>query len=336
MKKQTRRLCSLILTLVLALSMMVGTATTASAADTFNLTPDIYVDNVKMGKADLCVSDADTGELEVYVQTYRQLSGIFPKVKDYNVSASGPYDLIYWADRLGYSYSYNISTLYFWTDGDVLHLPDDQVADKGEVPATIYVNGVRTNASVFVETKVKDPKAYIYVPSVDIPKLFPKETEGLIFVQGVEKSSLADWCERYGYTLTIYDNIVFVNNNKETPVVVTLNGTRMDFPYYGGTVISPGYTMLPVAAIARYFGCEVIWEPEYGSRVSIKRDNFWLALWLNNSTYWINGSYKTGDVAPFARNGTTLVPVRILTNELGYDVSWRISNGVCLVDIKSK
>ncbi|CDZ75068.1 Copper amine oxidase domain protein [Peptoniphilus sp. ING2-D1G] len=37
---------------------------------------------------------------------------------------------------------------------------------------------------------------------------------------------------------------------------------------------------------------------------------------------WVNGNYIESDVAPFIENGRTLVPVRIISENLGYHVEW--------------
>lgn len=37
---------------------------------------------------------------------------------------------------------------------------------------------------------------------------------------------------------------------------------------------------------------------------------------------WMNGSYIQTDVDPFIENGRTLVPVRVITENLGYQVDW--------------
>lgn len=37
---------------------------------------------------------------------------------------------------------------------------------------------------------------------------------------------------------------------------------------------------------------------------------------------WINGSYVTTDVAPLIENGRTLVPIRVISENLGLEVDW--------------
>lgn len=37
---------------------------------------------------------------------------------------------------------------------------------------------------------------------------------------------------------------------------------------------------------------------------------------------WINGNYVTTDVAPVIENGRTLVPIRVISENLGLEVDW--------------
>lgn len=203
--------------------------------------------------------------------------------------------------------------------------------------AVVYVNGVRvTGVNVYVRnafSKDNSGTALIFLPSNDIPALFPKETENTFFSEGYEESRLEDWAERYDYKLVTYGNNVFLNNNGETPGLLRLNGTQVDCQYCSATVKSPGVTFVPLKIVSEYFGCVTEWSPEYPKRVVVRRDGSTMILWIGNTTYWVDGTYKQIEVAPFVRNDTTLVPIRIIIQELGYNVKWSVEDGICIVEI---
>lgn len=46
---------------------------------------------------------------------------------------------------------------------------------------------------------------------------------------------------------------------------------------------------------------------------------------------WINGSYVKSDVAPFIENGRTLVPLRVISETLGFEVDWNQEKQTVLV-----
>ena len=46
-------------------------------------------------------------------------------------------------------------------------------------------------------------------------------------------------------------------------------------------------------------------------------------LWVNDKEHIIvNGKNKPSDTAPIIRNNRTLIPVRMVTENLGYKVDW--------------
>ncbi|MBQ2411828.1 MAG: hypothetical protein II313_00200 [Anaerotignum sp.] len=75
-------------------------------------------------------------------------------------------------------------------------------------------------------------------------------------------------------------------------------------------------TMVPMRAIFENLGATVIWdEPTKG--ITAKKGSDIIRLTLNKKTAYINGSAKTLDAPPTARNGRTLVPARFVAEALG-------------------
>ncbi|RUL49824.1 copper amine oxidase N-terminal domain-containing protein [Lysinibacillus antri] len=51
-----------------------------------------------------------------------------------------------------------------------------------------------------------------------------------------------------------------------------------------------------------------------------------MVLYLNSKTAIVNKKNKQLAVAPFTKNGTTLVPLRFISEELGKEVLWNANN----------
>lgn len=80
-------------------------------------------------------------------------------------------------------------------------------------------------------------------------------------------------------------------------------------------------TMIPVRAVSESFGCTVVWEPETRS-VAISRDGKSVSLTIDSLTAQADGAPVQLDAAPCIVNDTTFVPVRFVTEALGYNVSF--------------
>jgi len=87
-------------------------------------------------------------------------------------------------------------------------------------------------------------------------------------------------------------------------------------------VFTNGRTMVPIRVIAENLGADVEWI-ENGEQVIIKQAGTTIRMALNNRTAQVNGvNTQIPDVAPFALNGRTLVPLRFVSEYLGCAVEW--------------
>lgn len=87
-------------------------------------------------------------------------------------------------------------------------------------------------------------------------------------------------------------------------------------------VIVSESTMLPIRAIVEALGVKVEYEP-VGKKITIKLDGKTLDMWIGKNTMKINNTNKTMDVAPVIINERTMVPVRFVAENLGYEVQWK-------------
>ena len=117
--------------------------------------------------------------------------------------------------------------------------------------------------------------------------------------------------EQY-YTLTIGKNEIVHKNGTETIDVA---------PY-----IENGTTFIPLRGLLELMGAEVTWDGEYRA-VTIKKDTTEIYLQIRNKNVFVTTS-KNGKerytllAAPRIENGRTFIPVRFVSEMLGYTVTW--------------
>ncbi len=114
-------------------------------------------------------------------------------------------------------------------------------------------------------------------------------------------------------------------NIQNSPTVI-LNNTILAFEQ--NPIINNGTTMIPARCLFEEMGAVVDWNGEDGS-VSIKLDGNTVTLASGESTAYINGAPTELDTPPAIYNGRTLVPLRFISENLGYDVEW--DNGVIYI-----
>ncbi|MGB9694115.1 MAG: stalk domain-containing protein, partial [Fervidobacterium sp.] len=82
-----------------------------------------------------------------------------------------------------------------------------------------------------------------------------------------------------------------------------------------------GRTLVPVRFISEYLGFEVSWDP-VSRQVTIKGSNKNIILTIGSKTAYINGTPNEMDVAPTISNSRTFVPLRFISEMMGYNVNW--------------
>lgn len=85
-------------------------------------------------------------------------------------------------------------------------------------------------------------------------------------------------------------------------------------------------TLVPVRAFFEYIGADVLWN-DVKREVTIKVDDLKILIGIDSYVAYVNGSATLLDVpakivTDSNNNGRTLVPIRFISENLGYDVSW--------------
>lgn len=85
--------------------------------------------------------------------------------------------------------------------------------------------------------------------------------------------------------------------------------------------IENGFTMVPMRTIFESLDAEVIWNNEERSVTAIK-ENSVIKMAVESLIMQVNDEIVNLDIAPIMRNGLTFVPIRAVSQSLGYDVKW--------------
>lgn len=132
--------------------------------------------------------------------------------------------------------------------------------------------------------------------------------------------------EAYNATVGLEDIILQISkvesrtNTKLTkPISVILNGRSLNFnvkPY-----IEKGTTMVPMRAIFEALGANVDYD-KYTKKITAQKGDTVIELAAGSNSAVINGKLHTLSVLVANRNGSTMIPLRFVSEALGADVGW--------------
>lgn len=120
-----------------------------------------------------------------------------------------------------------------------------------------------------------------------------------------------------------------VNTANKEVTTVWINGEKVQF----GTkqpIVENGVTLVPARAMLETLGYNVSWSQATGI-ISAEKYGFFFGLKINNSIAYVNGIEKQLAVAPKIKDGTTYVPLRFISETVGYNVKWdKVTRSVLL------
>ena len=80
-------------------------------------------------------------------------------------------------------------------------------------------------------------------------------------------------------------------------------------------------TLLPIRFVAEALGAQVDWNADL-QKVTISKADLLIEIYLGQTTAYVNGSPVVLDVAAFAENNRTYLPLRFVAEALGAEVLW--------------
>lgn len=169
----------------------------------------------------------------------------------------------------------------------------------------------------------------IYKYEWDGKKVSKSEYESLL------NSTYNQYMPKYAYEETcgeseIFNKIANYKSEKTTYITVILNGNKLTFsenPY-----IENGTTMVPMRAIFEVLGASVDYDTETKAITATKGSTV-IKLFANSNTATVNGKEVTLTSPVANKNGTTMVPLRLVSEALGAEVSWDAETKVVTINL---
>ena len=116
---------------------------------------------------------------------------------------------------------------------------------------------------------------------------------------------------------------------KNPPVISVLtNGKKVYFDQL--PVIENGRTLVPIRFISEAFGAKVSWDGAT-STATVVADGHTLKFTENQSTYYYDGEARTLDQPATIVNNRMMLPIRVISEDLGKQVFWEESNSGLIV-----
>ena len=113
----------------------------------------------------------------------------------------------------------------------------------------------------------------------------------------------------------IYDAL---DAQKSAPYVC-VNNTILGFET--PPVTESDRTLVPMRFLFEQLGAEVTWDEATETATAVKDDTT-ISFTIDNTTATVNGAATTMDVPARLVNDKTMVPLRFLSEEMGYTVEW--------------
>lgn len=324
------------LSLIMALAMLFGLLTTNAYASDIHLdagSATVYMDDSQVYGIDAYID----GTSNIRVRNASDLLKIFSHETGSFMSPSSSLIVVDWANYFGYGWSQSENTLYIYRSTSTTpsypidpSIPPDPTSPSTKTQADVFVNGLRVNsAGVHVYGG-----EFFVDNSTALRTIFPKETNASLPTV-TEATSLRTFATKYKYTMVANGNRVYLSNNGNGPLEVTLNGTYVSFPDQQPYVVN-NRTMVPIRTLAETLGFTVEWVSS-NNGIKLTKGSMVMWVWVGSTTYYINNVKYTMDVKPFVTNNErTMVPIRFIGEAFGYDVKWDGTGTVPVVRLSSK
>lgn len=115
-------------------------------------------------------------------------------------------------------------------------------------------------------------------------------------------------------------------------IIVNLNNNILAFKEPAKVVNDR--TMVPLRFLFEKLLANVSWN-DATQEITVKKDANQIVLKIDSTTAYINGEEKTVDVPPYLDNDKTMIPIRFLTENLGYKVNWDGENNMVVISAEN-
>lgn len=130
----------------------------------------------------------------------------------------------------------------------------------------------------------------------------------------------------YKVYFSIYTTIIIMIGSKDA----TVNGEVIKNAMPSPPVIIKGKTVVPFRFIGEKLGAEIGWD-DMAKKVSYKLEGKTIEMWIGKSVAVVNGVSVTVDPPPQVIKGSTMVPLRFISDNLGAGTEWRATTKTIII-----
>ncbi len=121
-----------------------------------------------------------------------------------------------------------------------------------------------------------------------------------------------------GMLLSVGSAVAAQTNDR---VVVTLDGTEVNFPDVQPFIDARNRTLVPIRFVSEAMGARVDWENETQT-VTIKKDKDTVKYTIGNMKAYLNDEIRVFDTYGILKEDRTFVPLRFISEMLSCNVDW--------------
>ena len=115
----------------------------------------------------------------------------------------------------------------------------------------------------------------------------------------------------------------------QAAISVTINGDAVQFPGTGPQMVN-GRVLVPLRGVFEKLGASVRWLPERQEVIATRGQNT-VDLIIGNTNASVNGQGVKLDVPAEVVGGSTLVPIRFVSEAIGADVKWNDAEKIVII-----
>jgi len=126
----------------------------------------------------------------------------------------------------------------------------------------------------------------------------------------------------------IMTSVVVAHANND--IAVTIDGVAVEFPNARPALVD-GRVLVPIRAVFEHLGFEVGWDAPTQT-ATITRGDDTIIITIGNATFYTNGIAHAFDVPAQIINGSTMVPIRLPLESVGFYVGWTDNSVIVSVE----
>lgn len=131
-----------------------------------------------------------------------------------------------------------------------------------------------------------------------------------------------------GWLSQEYVQIMDQNTNQIQGIKLVIDGQTI-YPTVA-PVIQNGTTLVPLRIISENLGAQVNWNAD-AKAITIKKSGETIKLIIGTKEVWVGSDTKILTVSPQIIQGTTMVPIRFVSESLGAEVDWNSSQKIITI-----